>query len=301
MGLANRRALALAHISAATPDPYGGVIDRCPASGRPLGIVRDAAMQLVTAVVPEPPVAERRAAMEAAFAHLLSRVRGPPAVILNAPASLAAWQWPDQPASRSTQPRTPRARRRSPCHRQPPLPPASHAHLQGVTTAADLGRFPFADIEAPWRDLRQLYLPAAAAGALPLRLAPFVPLGSAPRLARLLAEQVSLHRSGRRCGQAMHAPGSGARAAPGRLLTPPRAALPCPAPPPPQGWSLHPSRRLLLGQVKEFADGSLGSRTALMHAPYADDPANSCGTRTVELAPLAAALAAAHAAGGPGC
>lgn len=32
----------------------------------------------------------------------------------------------------------------------------------------------------------------------------------------------------------------------------------------------HSSGKLLWGGVKEFADGSLGSRTALMHAPYSD-------------------------------
>ncbi|HSB77143.1 MAG TPA: amidohydrolase [Candidatus Methylomirabilis sp.] len=35
------------------------------------------------------------------------------------------------------------------------------------------------------------------------------------------------------------------------------------------------SERLWFGQVKLFADGSLGSGTALLHAPYADDPAST--------------------------
>lgn len=34
----------------------------------------------------------------------------------------------------------------------------------------------------------------------------------------------------------------------------------------------HPGGRLHWGGLKDFADGSLGSRTALMHQPYADDP-----------------------------
>jgi hypothetical protein len=59
-----------------TRDPTFEVIDRCPATGRPLGIVRDAAMQLVTAAVLEPSVGERRRAMEAACAYLLQRVGG---------------------------------------------------------------------------------------------------------------------------------------------------------------------------------------------------------------------------------
>jgi hypothetical protein len=36
------------------------------------------------------------------------------------------------------------------------------------------------------------------------------------------------------------------------------------------GGRVHPSGRLWWGGVKEFADGSLGSRTALMWGPYAD-------------------------------
>ncbi len=64
-----------------------------------------------------------------------------------------------------------------------------------------------------------------------------------------------------------------------------------------QGWRLHPSGRLLLGGVKEFADGSLGSRTALMWQAYADDSSN-LGTRTVELGPLLQMAQAAHDAGG---
>lgn len=44
-----------------------------------------------------------------------------------------------------------------------------------------------------------------------------------------------------------------------------------------QERSAHPAsdRRLRVGMLKGFMDGSLGSRTAAMLAPYADDPANS--------------------------
>jgi hypothetical protein len=58
----------------------------------------------------------------------------------------------------------------------------------------------------------------------------------------------------------------------------------------------HRGGRLSWGGVKEFADGSLGSRTALMHSPYADDPSNS-GTRVADLALLAERAALADAAG----
>ncbi|KAL4431236.1 hypothetical protein ABPG75_006492 [Micractinium tetrahymenae] len=58
----------------------------------------------------------------------------------------------------------------------------------------------------------------------------------------------------------------------------------------------HPSGMLFWGGVKEFADGSLGSRTALFHQPYADQPGSS-GTRTIELAALRRLVADADAAG----
>ncbi len=43
----------------------------------------------------------------------------------------------------------------------------------------------------------------------------------------------------------------------------------------------HPGGRLHWGGLKDFADGSLGSRTALMHQPYTDDPSS----RGVRLTP----------------
>ncbi|KAF6264068.1 amidohydrolase 3 [Scenedesmus sp. NREL 46B-D3] len=46
----------------------------------------------------------------------------------------------------------------------------------------------------------------------------------------------------------------------------------------------HASGRLIWGGVKEFADGSLGSSTAVFWSPYADDPTNSyTGTRLIAL------------------
>lgn len=54
--------------------------------------------------------------------------------------------------------------------------------------------------------------------------------------------------------------------------------------------------RLFLGGVKEFADGSLGARTALMWQPYDDDTANS-GSRMIEAGELSALVRAADAAG----
>ncbi len=56
-GWVNRRALELAGITAATPDPDGGKILR-DANGRPTGILIDNAMNLVSAQMPEPTVEE---------------------------------------------------------------------------------------------------------------------------------------------------------------------------------------------------------------------------------------------------
>ena len=69
MGLANSRALALAGIGAATPDPPGGEIVRDPATGEPTGILRDAAMNLVYARIPPFTAAEYDEALAAALAE----------------------------------------------------------------------------------------------------------------------------------------------------------------------------------------------------------------------------------------
>jgi predicted amidohydrolase YtcJ len=46
---------------------------------------------------------------------------------------------------------------------------ARHLLSLGVTSVGDMGRAPFANDEASWEDLEQLYDPAADAGALPIR------------------------------------------------------------------------------------------------------------------------------------
>jgi hypothetical protein len=66
-GWANSKALQLAGITRATPDPPGGKILRDP-DGNPTGVLVDAAMQLVTRVLPEPTEAEAQAAFQAAMA-----------------------------------------------------------------------------------------------------------------------------------------------------------------------------------------------------------------------------------------
>ncbi|MBS0393022.1 MAG: amidohydrolase [Proteobacteria bacterium] len=69
--LLNSKALALAGITAATPDPPGGVIVR-DAHGAPTGALKDAAQALVERVIPAPTPAERRAALERAFREAAS-------------------------------------------------------------------------------------------------------------------------------------------------------------------------------------------------------------------------------------
>lgn len=66
MAVANSAALKLAGITAATPDPAGGTIDRV-ADGQPTGILRDAAINLVRKMAPPPSAEENLAAARAAM------------------------------------------------------------------------------------------------------------------------------------------------------------------------------------------------------------------------------------------
>jgi predicted amidohydrolase YtcJ len=72
MGLANTRALALAGVTGQTADPPGGTIVR-DRSGRATGVLKDAAMNLVFDVIPEPSEAELDRALEAASRHAVER------------------------------------------------------------------------------------------------------------------------------------------------------------------------------------------------------------------------------------
>lgn len=71
MALANSAALRLAGITAATPDPPGGVIVR-DAKGNPTGILKDAAMAAVYTVVPPLSLARRELALRHALEHMAS-------------------------------------------------------------------------------------------------------------------------------------------------------------------------------------------------------------------------------------
>jgi predicted amidohydrolase YtcJ len=68
-GWVNRRALELAGITLATPDPPRGVIGR-DAAGEPTGVLHEAAVALVGDLAPEPDQAEWEAAIERGQAHL---------------------------------------------------------------------------------------------------------------------------------------------------------------------------------------------------------------------------------------
>ncbi len=72
MALANSPALKLAEITAATPDPEGGAIVRDPDSGQPTGILKDEAMTLMYAVMPDPSEQELDEALVRAMDHAVS-------------------------------------------------------------------------------------------------------------------------------------------------------------------------------------------------------------------------------------
>ena len=73
MVLANSLALKLAGVTRDTPVPPGGEIVKDPATGEPTGILKDAAMDLVYAKVPEPTFAEKLEAAEASLRHAAER------------------------------------------------------------------------------------------------------------------------------------------------------------------------------------------------------------------------------------
>ena len=68
IGLANSLALEAAGITADTPDPTGGQIDRDPETGEPTGILRDAG-DLIRSAIPEIGEDEYREALDAALGH----------------------------------------------------------------------------------------------------------------------------------------------------------------------------------------------------------------------------------------
>lgn len=71
-GWANSAALRLAGVTAETPDPTGGRIERLPGSREPAGVLVDAASALVTAKLPAPRPADRDLALQKAQDILLA-------------------------------------------------------------------------------------------------------------------------------------------------------------------------------------------------------------------------------------
>lgn len=69
LAVANSLALQEAHISAETPDPPQGVIDR-DATGQPTGVLRELAINLVRKVIPPPTDSEMVAAVSDGFSEL---------------------------------------------------------------------------------------------------------------------------------------------------------------------------------------------------------------------------------------
>jgi predicted amidohydrolase YtcJ len=72
MALANSRALELARVDRGTQTPSGGEIVR-DANGRPTGVLRDAAMNLVSSVIPAVSDSEQDRAFEAAATYAVSK------------------------------------------------------------------------------------------------------------------------------------------------------------------------------------------------------------------------------------
>ena len=68
-GWANTRALALAGITAQTPNPPGGAIDHEAGTGEPTGILKETAMDLVADLFEDPSIDEASSAIRAAIAN----------------------------------------------------------------------------------------------------------------------------------------------------------------------------------------------------------------------------------------
>ncbi len=92
VGVANSRALALAGVTAATPDPAGGVFDR-DEHGEPTGVLREAALGLVRAAIPEPSEEQIASALErAGRAFLVHGVTSATEAGVRDPRQLGAYQ-----------------------------------------------------------------------------------------------------------------------------------------------------------------------------------------------------------------
>lgn len=68
-GVANSAALKMAGVTAATPTPTAGTIEKLP-DGGPAGVMKETAQELITRLIPEPTVAQRKAALS----HMIRRL-----------------------------------------------------------------------------------------------------------------------------------------------------------------------------------------------------------------------------------
>jgi len=68
-GWANSRALELGDITAETPDPPGGAIDRHPGTGQPTGILKELAMDLISRLFEDPSIEEAVNAIKEGMAN----------------------------------------------------------------------------------------------------------------------------------------------------------------------------------------------------------------------------------------
>jgi hypothetical protein len=66
-GWANSKALAAAGVTRTTPDPTNGVVVKDPRTGEPTGVLKEAAMDLVRKILPEPTRGDRLRALRAAI------------------------------------------------------------------------------------------------------------------------------------------------------------------------------------------------------------------------------------------
>jgi predicted amidohydrolase YtcJ len=92
IGVANSRALALAGVSRATPDPEGGLFDR-DESGEPTGVLRERALGQVQAVITPPTEDQLAAALErSSAAYLAQGVTSVAEAGIGAPIEFRAYQ-----------------------------------------------------------------------------------------------------------------------------------------------------------------------------------------------------------------
>jgi predicted amidohydrolase YtcJ len=278
-GVASPAALRLAGITAATPDPPGGVIVRKnpnPTEGEtgagggagagagagavPTGVLRDNAMTLVTSLIPPVSEADRVRAFKRAFTHLLS---------------------------------------------------------MGITSVCDFGDIDHlagsaveGATERVWRDLAILER-LDGYGKLPIRVSAYLPLADWKRVRDHPARNggwfrdrnSNMMRGGGGGGVGGEGGGGGGGGGGEKKESDDDAssyeysyAASSSSSPSSSPSSYGDSSRVRVAGCKAFLDGSLGAGTALMREPYADDPTNR-GIAVCNLTEFTQRVVGADAAG----